>query len=214
MSLFFRQLSDHAAPNAGTDEVSPTDIEESDDDAQEGNQMPEEEEDQGSDDDAQLEDEMEEEIKEEEPEEEMKEEDPEVPEQPEAERTVNPDQMETLPLDEMCVDSYWRVEQEVPHSQKELKEDLEETHAETEEAKEDSECKIVEDKKPEKKTKRQKKTKEDETRAVKDRGLEEEKTMPHVEDLVSDEEKKDAESRGAFKAIGDGIWDTKYYLVC
>ena len=62
--------------------------------------MPKEEEDQGSDDDAQLEDEMEEEIKEEEPEEEMKEEDPEVPEQPEAERTVNPDQMETLPLDE------------------------------------------------------------------------------------------------------------------
>ena len=75
MSLaFFRQLSDHAAPNAGTDEVSPTDIEESDDDAQEGEEMPKEEKDE------EMEDKFEEKIKEEEPEEEMKEEDPEVPE--------------------------------------------------------------------------------------------------------------------------------------
>ena len=156
------------AEKAKDEEVSPTELE--NEEGEEGEEEEGEEEMKKEGDEEEQEGEGAEEVKESEEEVETKEE----------VLGSRDDQLQTLPLNEMEVDSYWRIEEQ----ERLMQEEIPATQPDESPVKEEKDAKI---KKEEAKT-----------------FGEEERDIPLVEDLVSDEEKKDGESRGAFK---DGIVD-------
>ena len=127
----------------------------------------------------------------------------------------NPDEMQTIPmeLDPMTTDSWWRIEeqqklqneeQDIPATQPDSpgkKPDMETLKDETEVK---AEAEVREEVKAEAVPTKRRKMKDEPKEVIKTEqkteSLNEEKEIPFVQDLVSDEEEKKAgESRGAFK---------------